>query len=730
MLVAGPLRRLLQLPWHPGETFDGWNESKLEALASADVLSALELSFLQSSVTFVGMAFVSARSRARAFHEPKQNDRAGLPDWQADANGPKKWCQDAIHAGFPMSRSEKSRELTQIVVLIFSLAAIAVLYLAKTVVVPLALAILFSFLLSPLVNLLERIRLPRVLAIIVVILAAGIAVGTIGWTVFNQLVSVTDHMADFTYNINRKLETLKPTKSTSFSRAEEELDRLGQQLSTLNLNAAADHSPQLKKQLGASADHPISVQEVGKSDRLDTIHGVLGSIVSVFLVVVFTFFMLLQREDLRNRLIRLTGRGHLNLMTQAMDEAGHRVSRYLALQLLVNTCYGSIIFAALYFLGLPHALLWGALAGILRFIPYVGAPTAALLPTIFSVAVYNLWTPTLLIMAVFFCMEILTANIIEPHLYGKQTGLSPLAILVAAVFWTLIWGPIGLILSVPLTVCLVVVGSHVPSLKFLAVLLGDQPVMRPEAHYYQRLLASDAQEASHVLDSYVKDKSVSAAYDQLMIPALGLFEQDRHRNALDQETVDFITETAEEQVEELGLRSDEPQPSNAHIETIPNLSPPPSADKQLQPEAVVRRHVVCVAVRDDSDEIVATMLSQMLRRAGHAAKTIPPGNEDHVLAEIFAGRPDVVCLSALPPYAMSYARTLYEAVQSRQSDLEIVIGLWNHSGDLAKAAKVITGEQRIPICTTLAEAVQRVSLREQPERSPQETDAGVAEARV
>jgi predicted PurR-regulated permease PerM len=629
-----------------------------------------------------------------------------------------------------MSRSEKSRELTQLFVLVFSLAAVAVLYLAKTAVVPLALAILFSFLLSPLVNLLERIRLPRVLAIIVVILAAGIAVGTIGWTVFNQLVSVTDHMSDFTYNINRKLDTLKPTKSTSFSRAEEELDRLAQQLSTLNLDATANNSPQPKKQLGASADRPISVQEVGKSDRLDTIHGVLGSMVSVFLVVVFTFFMLLQREDLRNRLIRLTGRGHLNLMTQAMDEAGHRVSRYLALQLLVNTCYGSIIFAALYFLALPHALLWGALAGILRFIPYIGAPTAALLPTVFSVAVYTGWTPTLLIMAVFFCMEILTANFIEPHLYGKQTGLSPLAILVAAVFWTLIWGPIGLILSVPLTVCLVVVGSHVPSLKFLAVLLGDQPVMRPEAHYYQRLLASDAQEASQVLDSYVKDKSVSTAYDQLMIPALGLFEQDRHRNALDQETVNFITETAQEQVEELGLRSDEPQPSNAPIETIPDLTPPQSADKQPQPNAIARRHVVCVAVRDDSDEIVATMLAQMLRRAGYAAKTIPPGNEDHVLAEIFSGRPDVVCLSALPPYAMSYARTLYEAVHSRQSELEIVIGLWNHSGDLAKAAKVITGEQSISICTTLAEAVQRASLREPPERSQPEADAAVAEARV
>lgn len=629
-----------------------------------------------------------------------------------------------------MSRSPKTRELTYLFVLIFSLATIAVLYLAKTVVVPLALAILFSFLLSPLVTLLERIRLPRLLAIIVVILAAGIAVGAVSWTVFNQLVTVTDHMADFTYNINRKLETLKPTKSTSFSRAEQELDRLGQEISTLNLGVAVDHSEHQRKQLGASADHPIAVQEVGKSDRLDTIHGVLGSLVSVFLVVVFTFFMLLQREDLRNRLIRLTGRGHLNLMTQAMDEAGHRVSRYLALQLLVNTCYGTLVFVALYFLALPHALLWGALAGILRFIPYVGAPTAALLPTVFSIAVYTGWTPTLLIMAVFFIMEVLTANFIEPHIYGKQTGLSPLAVLVAAVFWTLIWGPIGLILSVPLTVCLVVVGSHVPSLKFLTVLLGDQPVMRPEAHYYQRLLASDAQEAGQVLDSYVKDNSVAAVYDQVMVPALSLFEQDRHRNALDQETVNFITETTKEQLEELGLRSDEPQSANPPIDSVPGVSPPMSADKQPAPPSVLAKRVVCVAVRDDSDEIVALMLAQLLGRAGHSAKTIPLGNVDQVVDEVFDARPEVVCLSALPPYAMAYARTLYEGLRARQSNLDIVIGLWNHSGDLAKAAKVITGDQGYPVCVTLAEAVERVSLRNPSAKPEQKTDAAVAEARV
>jgi predicted PurR-regulated permease PerM len=629
-----------------------------------------------------------------------------------------------------MSRPQKSRELTYLFILIFSLAAIAVLYLAKTVVVPLALAILFSFLLSPLVTLLERIRLPRLLAVIVVILAAAIAVGAIGWTVFSQLVSVTDHMADFTYNINRKLETLKPAKSTSFSRAEQELNRLGQQIGTLNLDAAADHSQDPQKQLGASAQHPIAVQEVRKSDRLDTIHGILGSMVSVFLVVVFSFFMLLQREDLRNRLIRLTGRGHLNLMTQTMDEASHRVSRYLALQLLVNTCYGTLIFVALYFLALPHALLWGALAGILRFIPYIGAPTAAILPTIFSVAVYTGWTPTLMIMAVFFAMEVLTANFIEPHLYGKQTGLSPLAILVAAVFWTLIWGPIGLILSVPLTVCLVVVGSHVPSLKFLTVLLGDQPVMRPEAHYYQRLLASDAQEAAQVLDSYVKDNSVPAVYDCVIVPALSLFEQDRHRNVLDQETVNFVTETAQEQVEELGMRSDESQPANPPIETIPNLPATSSADKQPAPPSVSARRVVCVAVRDDSDEIIALMLSQVLRRAGHSPKTIPLGNTEHTLSEVFEASPDVVCLSALPPYAMSYARTLYEALQSRQPNLDIIIGLWNHTGDLAKAAKVITGDPSHAICVTLAEVAERVGLPEPSAQRKPETDAVAAGAHV
>jgi predicted PurR-regulated permease PerM len=630
-----------------------------------------------------------------------------------------------------MNRPKTSREISQLLTLIFSLVTIAILYLAKTVVVPLALAVLFSFLLSPLVALLERIHLPRVVAILLVILAAGSLVGSTGWSVFKQLVDVTDHMADYTYNINRKVETLNRTRSTSLSTAQKELDRLGQQIGSLNWSFSGAQRRHEAKGLGASPSRPLTVQEVDKSDRLDTIHGVLGAMVSVFLVIVFTFFMLLQREDLRNRLIRLTGRGHLNLMTQAMDEAGHRVSRYLALQLLVNTCYGSIIFAALYFIGLPHAMLWGALAGLLRFVPYIGAPTAALLPTAFSLAVFNGWTPTLSIMAIFFCMEILTANFIEPHIYGKQTGLSPLAVLVAAVFWTLIWGPIGLILSVPLTVCLMVVGSHVPSLKFFTVLLGDQPVMRPEAHYYQRLLASDEQEARQVLEAYLKGKSVGALYDNVLIPALGLFEQDRHRNVLDPETVNFITETVQEQVEDLGLRNDESQAANAATGTSSNESPPPNiADTCATPSFIARKNVLCVAVRDDSDEIVAAMLAQMLRRAGHSVRTVPLGGADRMLEEALKAAPDAVCLSALPPYAMSYARSIYQGLRARQPGLEIVIGLWNYTGDLEKAAKSITGEEGNRISTTVDQVVQRVSLPDSSVQTPAADNVDVTTVRA
>jgi hypothetical protein len=396
--------------------------------------------------------------------------------------------------------------------------------------------------------------------------------------------------------------------------------------------------------------------------------------------------MLLKREDLRNLLIQLSGHGHLNLMTQAIDDTSHRVSRYLSLQWLVNASFGLIVFVVLHVMTLPHALLFGALAGLLRFIPYIGAPIGALLPTALSVAVFNGWTKTLLILAIFFCMEIITANVLEPHVYGKHTGLSSLAILVAAIFWALIWGPIGLILSVPLTVCLVVVGAHVPSLQFLTVLLGDQPVMRPEAHYYQRLLANDQREASQVLETQLKGGSLEELYDTVVIPALGLAEQDRHRNELDDATVAFITQTTKDLVEELSLKKD------------------------FAVGAGDGERIACLPVRDDADEIIGIMLGQLLERAGHSAVAIPIGSVEGMLGEVAAINPDVVCLSALPPYAISHARGIYRRVRMQQPRAKIIIGLWNYADDPVKAASEISGGEQNLICTTLAQITRQASL--------------------
>jgi predicted PurR-regulated permease PerM len=588
-----------------------------------------------------------------------------------------------------MIRSNSSRVLSQLLAVVVTVVLITVLYLAKTVVLPLALAMLLTFVLAPLVTCLERIRIPRIVAIPVVLLAAGVVLGSAGWTVFMQLVEVTEALPAYTTNIQDKIQSFQQSKTTNFTRARGELGDLSKQISDLSLGLTGDQGHGAKD-LG-SPSQPVSVREVGGSQgRLDALSGALGMTVSVILVVVFTFFMLLKREDLRNRLIRLSGQGHLQLMTQAMDDTSRRVSRYLSLQSLVNTGFGLIVFVALHFIELPHALLWGALAGLLRFIPYIGAPIGALLPTALSLAVFNGWTKTLLIMAIFFCLELVTANLLEPLVYGKHTGLSSLAILVAAIFWALIWGPIGLILSVPLTVCLVVVGAYVPSLQFLAVLLGDQPVMKPGAHYYQRLLANDQREASQVLEAHLKANSLEDLYDTVLIPALNLAEQDRHRNALDDSTIDFITQTTKDLVEEFSLSEDDP--SDVGI------------------AGILCKKIACLPVRDDADEIVGIMLAQLLDRAGYSTIAIPIGSVDGMLAEAINAEPDVVCLSALPPYAISHARGIYRRLRMQQPKLKIIIGLWNYPEDPVKAATEISGGEQKLVCTTLAQTLLQASL--------------------
>src|SRR4051794_3060884 len=439
-----------------------------------------------------------------------------------------------------MNGSSTARVLSRLWFVVVAVVAIAILFLAKVLFLPLAFAVLFAFLLAPVVSWLERLRLPRPLAAVLVIFGFAALLAAAAWMLFTQLVAVTNDLPTYRDNIAQKMQAIHSPSDSAFSRARREVERLSEELGLANSSAVL-HTPPAKtgsKQPGASPDRPVQVREVAQpTGRLDQLGGILEPLTTSFLCVVFTFFVLLQREDLRNRIIHLSGDRNLSVMTQAMKDASARISRYFSLQLAVNASYGTLVFAALHFIGLPHALLFGSLAGLLRFVPYVGAPVAALLPTLLSLAVFHGWEHSLMIVGTFTLLEVVTANYLEPRIYGKHTGLSSLAILLAAAFWTLIWGPVGLVLSVPLTVCLVVVGRHVSYLEFLTIMLGDQPPIPTSVAYYQRLLAHDEREAEHILSTCLKDKPLEELYDSVVIPALNFSEQDRYQKDLDESTV-------------------------------------------------------------------------------------------------------------------------------------------------------------------------------------------------
>ena len=269
------------------------------------------------------------------------------------------------------------------------------------------------------------------------------------------------------------------------------------------------------------------------------------------MVLIFTIFMLLKREDLRNRLLRLAGLGQLNLMTQALDDASGRVSRYLLMQFLVNAGFGTLFGLGLYCIGVPNAALWGVVAGILRYVPYVGTLVAAILPLALSMAVFDGWLRPLLVFFLVAGLELIIANFVEPWLYGTHVGISSLALLVTAVFWTVLWGPAGLILSTPLTVCVVVLGRYFPQLSFLHTLLGDEPVLAAEAQIYQRLLAMDQLEAQTIVSEFLKGRPLVELYDSVLIPALSMAEQDRHKGALGAAREEFLFLSINEMVVEL-----------------------------------------------------------------------------------------------------------------------------------------------------------------------------------
>jgi predicted PurR-regulated permease PerM len=588
---------------------------------------------------------------------------------------------------------------------------IAALYFTREILIPFALALTLTFLLTPVVALLQRLHTGRVVSVLTTVLVSIAVAGGIGWIIVNQLVDVANQLPLYRQNIHAKIEAFHVPVTGQLGQAAESVKEIVRELA--GPGAASPAPPrqgQNRKQLNAppAPVSPVPVQMVeppasGWAELRDLGGPILAPLGRAGMVAIFTVFMLFKREDLRNRILRLVGLGQLNLMTQALDDAAGRVSRYILLQFLVNAGFGTLFGFGLYLIGVPNPALWGAVAGILRIVPYVGTLVAAMLPIALSLAVFDGWLRPLLVFLLVAGLELIIANLVEPWLYGAHVGISSLALLVTAVFWTVLWGPAGLILSTPLTVCVVVLGRYVPQLSFLHILLGDEPVLAAEAQIYQRLLAMDQLEAHTIVDQFLKGKPLVELYDSVLIPALSMAEQDRHKGAIDAAREEFLFLSIEEMIAEFS----EYQLADSSSAPIPD------------PEEHLNARILCLPAHDRADEITAAMLAQLLEQKGYAtlAFSIVGPSPNEIIALIEAGRSDVVCISALPPYAFAPARAMCKQIRERFPKIKVVVCIWGFSGDTTKAKARFERTQPDRLSTSLAEAVQHVQelVRPKPE---------------
>jgi predicted PurR-regulated permease PerM len=583
---------------------------------------------------------------------------------------------------------------------------VAALYFAREILIPFAFALTLTFLLTPAVTLLQRLHTGRVVSVLTTLLVSIALAGSMGWVIAGQLVDVANQLPLYRQNIRAKIDAFHLPVSGQIGQASASVKEIVGELSdpagTSQTSAQHGQNPKQPK-TPPSPQSPVPVRMVpsptsGWTSFRDLGGPILPPIGRAGIVFIFTVFMLMKREDLRNRLLRLAGLGQLNVMTQALDDAATRVSRYILMQFLVNAGFGILFGLGLYLIGVPNPVLWGVLAGILRIVPYVGTLFAATLPIALSLAVFDGWFRPLLVFLLVAGLELIIANFVEPWLYGSQVGISSLALLVTAVFWTVLWGPAGLILSTPLTVCVVVLGRYVPQLSFLHILLGDEPVLVPEAQIYQRLLAMDQQEAHGIVSQFLKGRPLVELYDSVLIPALSMAEQDRHKGAIDAVREEFLFLSINEMIAEFS----EYRPEDKAAEE-------PSAPMEDAAEPLDAR-IFCVAAHDRADEITGAMLAQLLEQKGLAALAFPlEGPSLHELfVSIEAKRSDIVCISALPPYAFAPARAMCKQIRERFPKLKVVVCVWGFSGDAQKAKARFERAQPDRLSTSLAEAMQHV----------------------
>ena len=566
-----------------------------------------------------------------------------------------------VTAEIANDKRAQNRRQSSTRILSVSLIVIAILYLAKPVVVPIALAILFAFLLSPIVSVMERTFLRRAGAITLALGLSVLSLGFGGWWIYQQMNLVAQEVsaAAASKNIEAKLRFLRRSSGGSFAVFERTLQRV----------ADARDAPE-------NADLKVRVIPDRKrmAQQYEEVAPTIEAVAAAFLVIVVVFFILRDREQLRDKLLRLAGRAHVTVTTQAIGETGQRISRYLLTIALLNVGFGLLIGVGLWLIDVPHAALWGVLAGLLRFIPYIGAVLSAAFPTFLALAVFPNWFPALAVLGLFLVTDQMVGNFVEPIVVGHRVGVSPLALLLSAIFWGWLWGPVGLLLATPITVCLTVAGEFIPALRMFSIMFGSDDELEGYLSFYNRLLLRDRSGAISIADRQAESSTMEEMFADLFIPTLTFAQEELEKKGITQAHDHFIKDVIRELIIRFGDRS----------AGIPD------------PE----RHLVAVSVSGERLSLGTLMLTQLLRSEGYSVDYFTDLPDPELVAFIAEVKPEAVFISCSNVNHLEAGYTLLQRLNSQFADLTIVAG---GSGFARERTRTLAaGATYVP--ATLAEA--------------------------
>src|ERR1700704_1023033 len=617
--------------------------------------------------------------------------------------------------------------LSAVATAILAFIIITTLYFGREIFVPIALAILLSFVLAPLVGVLQRIRMPRGLAVVSVAIIAFAMIFAMGSLLATQLTELAGDLPRYQSTISEKIQSFRETTAGrgTLERASGMLKDLSKELEKPKDAAAGTGSILSPKAPAPLTPVPVEVRQPDPS-ALESLQSLISPLLhplaTTGIIIIFVIFMLLQREDLRNRLIRLAGSHDLQRTTAALDDAAGRLSRLFLIQLLLNGTFGVVIGTGLWLIGVPSAVLWGILAAVLRFVPYIGAFIAAAFPLALAVAVDPSWTMLLWTLALFLIVEPLVGHVVEPMVYGHSTGLSPVAVVASATFWTALWGPIGLVLATPLTVCLVVLGRHVERLEFLDVMFGDRPALSPPEIFYQRMLAGDPTEASEKAEEFLMERSLTSYYDEVALKGLQLAQADAERGALNHERLTKIRDAVSEFVSDVSDQDDRPPAkgnsttdaeASSAVESVAEDAPyqnlPILSKEDLPPDWQGEHPVLCVAGRSLIDEAAAIMLSQLSTAHGLAARV--EGAEVLSTTNVFRLETTgvaIVCLAYLDASGPSHMRYSVRRPRRKLPKATIILGCWMKDKDPAALEQLRDSARADLAAASLGQAVKLI----------------------